>query len=166
MDGGHPGGPAGRVTVADVTVRPARREEASDLTALTLRAKASWGYDAAFMEACCDELTLTPEKMAAWTIWVAEVDGRLAGMIALAAHGAEGELEDFMVEPDCQGQGVGRALMSALLAEARRLDLKRISLDADPNAEQIYRSLGFATVGESPSGSIPGRMLPRMQRVL
>ena len=152
--------------MAGVTVRLARPDEASALTALAMRAKASWGYDAAFMEACREELTLTPEVMAAWTVWVAEIDGRLAGMIALAAHGAEGELEDFMVEPDCQGQGVGRALMDALLAEARSLDLKRIGLDADPNAERIYRSLGFETVGESPSGSIPGRMLPRMQRTL
>jgi GNAT superfamily N-acetyltransferase len=149
-----------------VSVRIARSEDAARLTDLAMRAKASWGYDAAFMEQCRAELTLTAEKMDSWTVWVAEHDGRLAGMIALATDGARAELEDFMVEPSLQGLGVGRALMDALLAECRRLGLESVGLDADPNAEPIYQKLGFSTVGRSPSRSIPGRMLPRMVRPL
>ena len=67
-----------------VTVREARAEEAEALTELAMRAKASWGYDAAFMAACRDELTLTPQQMADWRIWVAELGGQVAGMIALS----------------------------------------------------------------------------------
>ena len=48
--------------MAGVTVRAARAAEAGDLTELALRAKASWGYDAAFMAACRDELTMTPSQ--------------------------------------------------------------------------------------------------------
>lgn len=143
-----------------VQVRRARADEAAALTELAMRAKASWGYDAAFMEACRAELTLTPEKMAAWTIWVAEVDGALAGMVALAGGG---EVEDFFVEPRLQGRGVGGALMATLTAAARAEGLAALALDADPNAEAIYHRLGFRTVGRSPSGSIPGRTLPRMR---
>jgi GNAT superfamily N-acetyltransferase len=149
-----------------VSVRIARSEDAARLTDLAMRAKASWGYDAAFMEQCRAELTLTAEKMDSWTVWVAEHDGRLAGMIALATDGARAELEDFMVEPSLQGLGVGRALMDALLAECRRLGLESVGLDADPNTEPIYQKLGFSMVGRSPSRSIPGRMLPRMVRPL
>jgi GNAT superfamily N-acetyltransferase len=149
-----------------VSVRRARPDEAAALTELSMRAKASWGYDEAFMAQCRAELTLTTERMAAWTVWVAELDGRLAGMIALAPEGAEAELEDFMVEPEFQGQGVGRGLMDAFLAECRRLGLATVGLDADPNAEPIYEKLGFSTVGQSPSQSIPGRMLPRMVRAV
>lgn len=123
--------------MSGVSVRIARREEAAPLTDLTMRAKASWGYDAGFMERCRVELTLTAEKMDSWTVWVAEYDGRVAGLIALKTYGARAELEDFMVEPDLQGLGVGRALMNALLAECRRLGLESIGLDADPNAEPI-----------------------------
>jgi GNAT superfamily N-acetyltransferase len=151
-------------SMSDVSVRRARPEEAADLTALAMRAKASWGYDADFMAQCRAELTLTADKMASWTVWVAEQGGQIAGMIALAAEGESAELEDFMVEPGFQGMGVGRALMDALLAECHRLGLASIGLDADPNAEPVYRKLGFTTVGQSPSGSIPGRMLPRMVR--
>lgn len=147
-----------------MTVRRARLEEAGVLTELSMRAKASWGYDEAFMTQCRDELTLTPAKMQAWTVWVAECDGAVAGMIALAADGDDAELEDFMVEPAFQGRGVGAALMAAFLDECRARGARRISVDADPHAEPIYRKLGFVTVGASPSGSIPGRMLPRMRR--
>ena len=101
-----------------IPVRPARADEAGTLTELAMRAKASWGYDAAFMAACREELTLTPQKMAAWQVWVAEVDGRIAGMVALGLDGAA-EVEDFFVEPAFQGRGVGGALMGELLSAAK-----------------------------------------------
>jgi hypothetical protein len=41
-----------------------------------------------------------------------------------------------------------------------------VEVDADPNAEAIYARLGFKTFARSPSGSIPGRTLPRMRLAL
>ena len=129
-----------------------------------MRAKASWGYGERFMAQCRAELTITPQKMQAWTIWVADYEGRIAGMIALETSGKMAEIEDFMVEPDLQGRGVGRTLMNALLDECRLRNLTSVGLDADPHAEDIYRKFGFSTIGQAPSRSIPGRMLPRMVR--
>jgi GNAT superfamily N-acetyltransferase len=151
--------------MGEVTIREARADEAAALTHLAMRAKASWGYDAAFMDACRAELTLTPEQMAAWTIWVAEADGAIAGMIALNLDGGA-EVEDFFVEPDFQGRGVGGALMATLLDTCREAGANMLEVDADPNAEAIYARLGFETFARSPSGSIPGRTLPRMRLVL
>ena len=145
-----------------IEVREARAAECAALTELAMRAKASWGYDADFMAACRAELTLTPEKLAAWRVWVAEAEGEVAGMIALSLEGGEAELEDFFVEPRFQGRGVGAALMAAFLTAAREAGAARIGVDADPNAEPIYARFGVVTVGRSPSGSIPGRWLPRM----
>jgi GNAT superfamily N-acetyltransferase len=146
----------------EIVVRKAVWEEADVLTDLALRAKAGWGYDAAFMEACREELTMTPARMAAWQVWLAELDGALAGMIALnLTNGAE--VEDFFVEPLYQGRGVGAALMATLLEACRAAGVATLEVDADPNAEDIYEKLGFVTVGRSPSGSIPGRTLPRMR---
>lgn len=148
-----------------IKVRRARPAEAGALTALALRSKASWGYDEAFMSACREELTLTPARMAGWSVWVAEIDGLLAGMIALSLGGAA-EVEEFFVDPAFQGRGVGTALMETLAAAARAAGADRLEVDADPNAEEIYERLGFSTFGRSPSGSIPGRWLPRMARAL
>lgn len=36
----------------------------------------------------------------------------------------------------------------------------------DPFAVAFYEAMGMRITGESPSGSIPGRMLPRMERRL
>lgn len=149
----------------EITIRRARADEAGALTQLALRAKASWGYDAAFMEACREELTLTPAKMAVWQVWVAEAGERIAGMIALnLERGAE--VEDFFVDPTFQGRGVGGALIATLLQATRAAGATVLEVDADPNAEAIYAKLGFQTFARSPSGSIPGRWLPRMRMQL
>jgi GNAT superfamily N-acetyltransferase len=153
------------MTAQGITVRQGRPDDAAALTELALRAKASWGYDEAFMAACRDELTLTPQKMAAWRVWVAEAGGELAGMVALSL-GDVAEVEDFFVEPAFQGRGVGAALMATLLEAARVAGATALEVDADPNAETIYAKLGFETFSRSPSGSIPGRWLPRMRRRL
>ena len=151
-----------------MVVRRARPDEAGLLTGLAMRSKASWGYSPEFMAACEAELTITAETIAAWTIWVAEADGRVCGMVALreGPDAGSAELEDFFVEPDAQGRGVGSALMARLLETCRARGVVTLGLDADPNAEPIYHRFGFLTVGRSPSGSIPGRWLPRMERRL
>lgn len=148
-----------------IEIRRARSEDADILTELAMRAKASWGYDQAFMAACRAELTMTPERLSAWTVWVAEAEGKIAGMIALSRNG-DAEVEGFFVEPSLQGKGLGGALMTTLLEDCRAKSATTLMVDADPNAETIYARLGFATVGRSPSGSIPGRFLPRMMLVL
>lgn len=149
--------------MGQIEVRLARPDEAAALTELAMRSKASWGYSDEFMAACRAELTFTPETMAVWTVWVAELDGEVAGMVALHMDGADAELENFFVEPDLQGQGIGAALMKVFTDTARDRGARTVGLDADPNAEAIYQRRGFTTVGRSPSGSIPGRFLPRME---
>lgn len=149
-----------------LTIRAARPDEADLLTELAMRSKASWGYSDAFMAACREELTFTPQKMAGWDIWLAELNGAVAGMVALRMEGQDAELEDFFVEPAHQGLGIGGALMEVLLTTCRARGAARVGLDADPNAAPIYERLGFSVVGWSPSGSIPGRRLPRMELTL
>jgi GNAT superfamily N-acetyltransferase len=148
---------------AMLSVRRARTDEADALTELAMRAKASWGYPPEFMAACRAELTMSRQKIAGCEMWVAELDGRLAGMIALRVDGAAAELNDFFVEPDLQGRGVGGALMARFIEACRAAGCVRVRVDADPNAEPIYARFGFRTIGRSPSGSIPGRFLPRME---
>ena len=84
-------------------------------------------------------------------------------MIALSDADGIAELEDFFVDPDVQGQGVGTALMAAFLGACREKGLTKVMVDADPNAEAIYARLGYRTIGLTPSASIPGRLLPRME---
>ena len=77
-----------------------------------------------------------------------------------------GEISSFFVHPDAKRKGVGRALWEVALREARTAGLAKLHLDADPEAVPFYEAMGFKAIGHSPSGSIPGRMLPKMERAL
>jgi len=46
---------------------------------------------------------------------------------------------------------------------ARCLGYELLTIDADPYAEAFYVHGGAVRSGETPSGSIPGRMLPRLE---
>ena len=51
---------------------------------------------------------------------------------------------DVVVEPSCQGLGLGRAVMERLVAELRRKGVGNIVLYAEPRVVGFYRPLGFA----------------------
>ena len=145
-----------------VLIRPARATEAELLSALALRSKAHWGYDAAFLEACKDELTLDEGEVADRRTHVADRAGHVLGFTTLEGEPPTGVLGMMFVEPQAIGQGVGRLLFEHTVAAARELGFARITLDADPHAEPFYRAVGAVRAGSAPSGSLPGRVLPRM----
>ncbi|MEX1286379.1 MAG: GNAT family N-acetyltransferase, partial [Acidimicrobiia bacterium] len=138
-------------------LRPARPADANALTDLALRSKAHWGYDAAFIEACRAELTITPERIADEAMVVAEVDGRIVGFVAVKGD----SLEDLFAEPDAIGTGIGSALLAAAVDIARSNGVSELVIEADPHAVDWYRARGAIDTGTTvPSGSIPGRSLP------
>lgn len=149
-----------------VHLRRARAQDAAGLTGLSLRSKRSNGYDDAFMDACRKEMTITPDHISdrEFEYWVAEA-GIMCGCACLHAKAASvtGEVHCLYIEPGWQGRGIGRLLWLKLLDRARANNLQHLCLDADPNAVGFYEALGFATIGDAPSGSIKGRRLPRMK---
>lgn len=145
-----------------VLIRPARAAEAETLSELALRSKAHWGYDAAFMEACRDELTVAAGDVADRRAMVADRDGEILGFTTLEGQPPAGVLGMMFVEPQAIGQGIGRLLFEHTVAVGRELGFTRLTLDADPNAEPFYRAMGAVQAGSSPSGSLAGRTLPHM----
>ena len=144
----------------EAVLRGARADEVAALSALALRSKAHWGYSAEFLDAVRDELTLSDVT----GVVVADVDGgALAGFVRLTVDGDAGELEMLFVDPPFIGAGIGGRLLEHALAAARAGGARRLGLDADPDAEGFYARYGARVVGRSPSASIPGRMLPRME---
>ena len=143
-------------------IRDARPEEADFLSALAIRSKAYWGYDEAFLAACRAELTFAPEDIVSRRTAVAEEEDRVVGFVTLLGKPPQGEIGALFVEPDRIGRGVGRALWEEVLRRARREGFTGIVIDADPGAEAFYERMGARRSGRSPSGSIPGRFLPRL----
>ena len=147
-------------------IRPATGEDADPLSDLAFRSKAHWGYDDAFMEACREELTIRPEMLDSDILEVLEVDGALAGFYRLRLENGVVEVYDFFIDPKFLRQGHGKRLWAKLLEDARSYGVATLGVDADPQAEAFYAAMGMQRVGEAPSGSIPGRFLPRLTLAL
>lgn len=148
-------------------LRPAKLADCGALTDVVFRSKQSNGYDDAFMEACRAELTITKDTLAATELWVAEDDGVVLGCAALDTQTAlEGEVSLFFVDPNVQGRGVGRMLWTTIFRLAHQKGFQTLVLSADPNAVGFYAKQGFVEIGTTPSSSIAGRSLPKMQLTL
>ena len=91
------------------------------------------------------------ESLSRYPNFVVRRQGVIVAHAVLCAEGAEGEVAVFVGEV-YRGQSLGRCLLSELVAEARRLDLRRVwgltELDNIPML-RLARSLGFVA-GEDP----------------
>ncbi|MCX2970924.1 MULTISPECIES: GNAT family N-acetyltransferase [Streptomyces] len=146
----------------DVLIRPARATEAGILTELALRSKAHWGYDARFLKACRTELTVAADEVARRRAMVADRGGHILGFTTLEGEPPTGVLGMMFVAPQVIGQGVGRLLFEHTVAAGRDLGFTQLTIDSDPHAEPFYRAMGAVRTGGVPSGSVAGRVLPRM----
>ena len=62
----------------------------------------------------------------------------------------EGSITNIAVRPDCRRQGLGRAVVSALLSEAQSRGVCTVYLEVRVSNEAaiaLYRALGFSIVG-------------------
>src|SRR3546814_13195014 len=75
------------------TLRLAKSSECGSLSALALRSKAYWGYDSAFLQACRDELTVSPKAAAAGRVVVLIEQETPLGFYALDAGDRRDEAE-------------------------------------------------------------------------
>jgi carbonic anhydrase len=94
--------------------------------------------------------------------FIARVDGRLAGCVAIKPHdGGVCELKRLYVRPEFRRQGLGERLARRAIDEARAIGYQRMILDSHismTSAHAIYRALGFRDI-EAPNG-FPERFKP------
>jgi GNAT superfamily N-acetyltransferase len=145
-----------------LTIRAPTVDELSRLSDLCFRSKAVWGYDERFMEACRAELSFGPSELESTTIAVAEISGEPVGVAQIKMVDGEADLLKLFVEPQALRSGTGKALFVWATEVAKKLGATRMTIDADPEAAPFYRRMGACDVGQVPSGSVPGRMLPRL----
>ncbi|SDN40243.1 GNAT family N-acetyltransferase [Allokutzneria albata] len=146
----------------EITLRPARADEAGALSALAQRSKAHWGYDAEFMAAVRAELTYTGERLSESLFVVAEREGEVLGFFSLDGTGPRGELGNLWVDPPHIGTGIGRLLWTDAVRTARNMGWTELVLDAEPYAEGFYFAMGAREIGVVTSGSLPGRTLRQL----
>jgi GNAT superfamily N-acetyltransferase len=144
-----------------IAVRPARRGEAASLTALCLRSKAHWGYDAEFMRLCVPALTVHEKDIEAGRVLVAaEGEGAALALASVLGDAPTVDLQEMFVDPPAIGRGLGRTMFAAAVDLARTLGARRMTILADVNAAPFYERMGARYLRNEPSDAIPGRVLP------
>ena len=144
-------------------IRPPVETELDELLALNIRSKAYWGYDAEFMDACRDELTVTARDVANSAAVVVEIENQISGMAQVGPLGEDADLLKLFIDPPHMGTGLGRHLFNWCVSAAREDSKSRLLIEADPQAAPFYEHMGARIIGTTPSGSIPGRSLPLLE---
>lgn len=148
-------------------LRPARPGDATALTAILHRGKASWGYPDDKMAQFREHWRISEEKIAGMTVLVAERDGVPCAFLSVGPCDDQTLLvDDLFVDPTAQGQGVGSLLLLRAQDIARSQRLSRLYLESDIHAEAFYLKHGFKTVSHKPSEMVPGKQLPLMEKTV
>jgi len=148
-----------------VIFRDARRDEVPWIAALfaadPISADREEPSDDAYF-AAFDDIAGDPRNR----LIVADVDGQVAGTLqltlipGLTRHGMlRGQIEGVHVADGQRGQGLGRAMVSWAIEEARRAGCGLVQLTSDKRRAEtmrFYRSLGFEATHEGLKLSLPG----------
>ncbi len=114
------------------TVRNVNRR---DYTEQQVKAWAQEGFDS----------QLWLKKMISIQPFVAELDGVIVGYSDVQPSGL---VDHFFCHHEYQGQGVGRALMTHVLKQAKAKGLTRIYSEVSITARPFYEHMGFTVVNE------------------
>ena len=90
------------------------------------------------------------EELGKGIFLVAEQDGAAVGYVGCQTVLDEGYITNVAVSPACRRQGIGRALVRALVSHARSQGLTFVTLEARASnapAIALYEGAGFRRVG-------------------
>ena len=145
-----------RADTISLRLRLARPEEHEELEELQRRASLELPEYRDELVLNPDAIHLPPAQIANGQVIVAELDGDIAGFVAVVG----GELDGLFVEPDLWGGGVGRILVEAAVHEARERGLS-LTVIANPRARRFYEICGFSVEGEEQTRFGPALRMSR-----
>lgn len=136
-------------------IRAARSADLPAINAITLAAKAHWGYKQDQLDAWRDSLLTAEESIGRRPTLVAIDDEVPVGIVQVDPSTTPWELVSCWVAPGHMRRGIGSRLVRAIAAELERAGQQSMHIDSDPNAEPFYLALGAVRIGEVPA-PIPG----------
>ena len=146
-----------------MTFRKAEESDAKDLTELTIRSKAYWGYTPEQIAEWRADLTIYPEYIAQEEVYILTIEKVLIGYYSfIRLNHQKVKLDNIFIAPNYIRQGYGNILMNAFFNQVRDRGFKTIRLDSEPNAENFYKKLGFKVIGQLES-TLKNRFLPIME---
>ncbi|MHA7275191.1 ribosomal protein S18-alanine N-acetyltransferase [Arthrobacter sp. HLT1-21] len=98
--------------------------------------------DAWPLEMFLDEVSQTETRR----YLLAESEGRLVGYAGVMCVDTTADIQTIGVLPECEGKGIGTAMLTELLAEARNRGATEVLLEVradNPRAQKLYTLTGF-----------------------
>ncbi len=122
----------------------------------------AWLTDGFDVEPSDERVLSDPEKQilrkGGWILF-ARLNGAIVGTLAMMKRGPRTfELAKMAVTRSLRGQGIGRKMVIAAIAQARKKGARLVLLHTSPKLEAaraLYRSLGFADVRARPGEKLP-----------
>jgi N-acetylglutamate synthase-like GNAT family acetyltransferase len=139
-----------RVRTMECTIRPAREDDADEISAVILRALRETNakdYASEIIERIEHSFgaSAVRQLIAERTVFVAAVGGRVVGTASLDGS----VVRTVFVSPDLQGRGIGKLLMAEVERTARGRNLPSLAVPSSISAETFYGQLGFRAVRDS-----------------
>ena len=136
-----------------MTAYQLRRAQAADVPAIMELERSVFVTDAWSERSMLSEVT--GEHGYYLVAFEPETPDRIDGYAGLLAPrgGGEGDIQTIDVAPHARRRGLGRALMLALIGEARNRGAREVFLEVradNPGAQTLYRALGFEEIGLRP----------------
>jgi predicted N-acetyltransferase YhbS len=134
-------------------VRPARVDEAAELTEIAVRATRHDGYDNDTVLRWMPGPKVTLALIAAGLVFVAEGEaGIRQGHVAVRPTGIGGLilLEGIFVDPAVWRRGVGNRLFATAVELSRKMAGNVILINSSPSSVGFYARLGAKKIGTTP----------------
>ncbi len=133
--------------MSGIAIRAATPDDAAAISALVQRAVRlgnATAYPPEIIERICANFSRENvlRRMAEREVFVAEVEGRIAGTVSLRGD----KLYSLFVAADRQGLGVGRHLVEHIEAIAAGKGVRELRLSAALSARPFYERLGYRLV--------------------
>jgi len=135
------------VLVVEFQIRLAVPADIDDLRDLFRRSSLSNDGDRASLVANPGALVFSDVPVREGRTRVAVCDRRIVGFATGLRVGTAVELDDLFVDPEYMRRGVGRALVSDVVATAQACGVERVEVTANPHALAFYEKAGFVLEG-------------------
>jgi N-acetylglutamate synthase-like GNAT family acetyltransferase len=153
----------GRIQKMEVVVLKAQLGDMETLNKISVESKMHWNYPVEWLEQWIDDLRLTENDFLTQEIYKIEKNGLIIGFCSIQEKEQNYEITHLWIRPDYIGRGYGKILLNQTITNVVKKE-KEIIVEADPNAEQFYKSQGFVIF--SKVESFPkGRFLPVMKKL-
>jgi ribosomal protein S18 acetylase RimI-like enzyme len=143
------------------TIRPATEADIPALVSLRRALFESMGYhDLALTQVAqaSSRYFATALPQGEFQAWVAEADGEIVASGGLVIHaipptaynlaGQEGYIMNMYTQPEWRRQGIGAAILQAILDYLQAQDIPLVSLHATPDGRRLYARCGFEPTNE------------------